>query len=93
MIPFWFISTIIALAVLFGSVPYLEIDNSYYNREQKWKKFKAPRILWILATLVCAIPVINAICVLVVLGVYIGKFCEDEIRFTGGFMSWLFKEV
>lgn len=92
MISFWFISTIIALAVLFGSVPYLEVD-SYHSGEYRWEKFKAPRIIWILATLVCAIPILNAICVLVVLGVYIGKFCEGELRFTGGFMSWLFKEV
>lgn len=92
MILFWFISTVIALAVLFGSVPYLEVDSSY-SRKPEWKKFKAPRIIWILATLICAVPVLNAISVIIVLGIYIGKFCEGEIRFTDGFMSWLFKEV
>lgn len=86
----WLIISVVCFLLLRNFVSKLEIDD-----RDGWKSFKAPLWLWILAAIVCLVPIINIIGLVLVELVTIADIRSryPDTRFKEGKNHWLNKLI
>lgn len=86
----WLIISVVCFLLLRNFVSKLEMDD-----RGGWRPFKAPLWLWILAALVCLIPVANIIVLIVVELFAIAdiRSCYPYLRFKEGKSHWFIKLI
>lgn len=86
----WLIISVVCFLLLRNFISKLEMDD-----RGGWSPFKAPLWLWIIAAIVCLIPVAN---IIALTGVELGAIADirsryPDLRFKEGKSHWLIKLI
>lgn len=86
----WLIISVVCFLLLRNFVSKLEVDN-----HGEWRPSKAPLWLWILAAIICLVPIINIIGLIgfELLIVAAVKSGYPDLRFKEGKSHWLTKLI
>lgn len=83
MTTFTIISAIICLIIVFLIMPNM-YDNVYgYNRDEQYERIKVPLYVYIIAIIVCGVPVLNIIGTIVYIAWCIYECNEDDMIIKG----------